>query len=189
MPDPRDAHDASRKDRALAASGAVAGLCPITEATLGDGIFDGASYLAAGGDFGSAPTPISRSTRPRELRQLEYAQRLTRRARNVLTVQEGESTGRRLLDAALAGGAQALQRPIGALASGARADIVLLDESHPDLATRRGDAWLDAWIFSVGRAAVKTVLVGGATVVEAGRHKARAAIEARYRAPIASITT
>jgi formimidoylglutamate deiminase len=66
---------------------------------------------------------------------------------------------------------------------------VLLDESHADLAARRGDQWLDAWIFVGGRAAVKAVLVGGATVVEAGRHKKRPPIEARYQAVVADITT
>jgi formiminoglutamate deiminase len=182
-------HTTEREIRALAASGAVAGLCPLTEASLGDGIFDAASYLAAAGRFGIGTDSNIQIDASAELRQLEYAQRLTRRARNVLTVHEGESTGRRLLDTALAGGAQALQRPIGALASGARADIVLLDESNADLAARNGDAWLDAWIFTAGRDAVKTVLVGGATVVEAGRHKMRTAIEARYRAAVAAITT
>ena len=93
------------------------------------------------------------------------------------------------IDTALVAGAQALQRPIGVIASGARADIVVLDESHADLAARSGDQWLDAWIFTAGRAAVKTVLVGGETVVEAGRHTARAAIEAHYRAAVAGITT
>lgn len=182
-------HTTEHEIRALAASQAVVGLCPLTEASLGDGIFDAASYLAAAGRFGIGTDSNIQIDASAELRQLEYGQRLTRHARNVLTVQEGESTGRRLLDTALGGGAQALQRPIGALASGARADIVLLDESHADLTTRRDDQWLDAWIFTAGRAAVKTVLVGGATVVEAGRHKTRPAIEARYRAMVAAITT
>ena len=77
-----------------------------------------------------------------------------------------------------------LQRPIGALAVGLRADIVLLDGEHPDLASRRGDQWLDAWIFVAGRAAVKSVLVGGDVVVEAGRHRMRPAIEGRYKSVV-----
>ena len=80
-----------------------------------------------------------------------------------------------------------MQRPIGALAVGLRADIVLLDGDHPDLASRHGDQWLDAWIFVAGRAAVKTVLVGGETVVDGGRHRAREAIEARYKRVVASL--
>ena len=110
-------HTTEQEIRALAASGAVAGLCPLTEASLGDGIFDGASYLAAGGRFGIGTDSNIQIDAAAELRQLEYGQRLARRARNVMAAQEGESTGRRLFDAALAGGAQALQRPIGALAA------------------------------------------------------------------------
>jgi cytosine/adenosine deaminase-related metal-dependent hydrolase len=106
---------------------------------------------------------------------------LARRARNVVAAEKGESTGRRLFAAAAAGGAHALQRPIGAIAPGLRADIVALDADHCDLGARRGDRWLDAWIFVVGRPAVTTVLVGGEVVVEAGRHRARSAIEARYK--------
>jgi formimidoylglutamate deiminase len=182
-------HTTEREIRALAASGAVTGLCPLTEASLGDGIFDAAGYLATAGRFGIGTDSNIQIDASAELRQLEYAQRLARRARNVLTVHEGESTGRRLLDSVVAAGAQALQRPIGALTAGARADIVLLDQSHADLAGKRDDQWLDAWIFTAGRAAVKTVLAGGATVVEAGHHKMRPAIEARYRAAVAGITS
>ena len=109
------------------------------------------------------------------------------RARNVMTLGEGESTGRRLLAAVLAAGAQALQRPVGALAAGLRADVVVLDTEHPDLAARSGDLWLDAWIFAAGQRAVKTVLIGGETVVEAGRHGMRPAIEARFKGVVAKL--
>jgi cytosine/adenosine deaminase-related metal-dependent hydrolase len=98
-----------------------------------------------------------------------------------LTRREGESTGRCILDTVLAGGAKALQQPIGALAEGFRANIVVLNENHPDLALRRGDEWLDAWIFMIGREAVRSVLVGGQTVVEGGDHVRQREIEARYR--------
>jgi formimidoylglutamate deiminase len=180
-------HTTEHEIRALAASGAVAGLCPLTEASLGDGIFDGASFLAAGGRFGIGTDSNIQIEAAAELRQLEYAQRLARRSRNVMTTQEGESTGRRLFAAALAGGTQALQRPIGALAARLRADIVLLDGGQADLAARRGDQWLDAWIFVAGRAAVKTVLVGGETIVEGGHHRMRPAIEARYRRAVLNL--
>jgi formimidoylglutamate deiminase len=174
-------HMNEQEVRALAASGAVAGLCPVTEASLGDGIFNGAQYMRAGGLFGIGSDSNIQIDAAAELRQLEYEQRLMHHARNVMTGHEGESTGRRLFSTALAGGAQALQLPIGALAPGLRADIVLLDHQHPDLASRSGDRWLDSWIFVAGRSAVKTVLTGGETVVDAGRHKMRPAIEERYK--------
>jgi formimidoylglutamate deiminase len=180
-------HTTEEERRALAASGAVAGLCSLTEASLGDGIFDAADYLAAGGRFGVGSDSNIQIDAAAELRQLEYGQRLARRARNVMAMQEGESTGRRLFASALAGGAQALQQPIGVLAPGSRADITLLDATHPDLASRDGDEWLDAWIFVAGRTAVKAVLVGGEIVVDAGRHRMRPAIEARYKRVIANL--
>jgi cytosine/adenosine deaminase-related metal-dependent hydrolase len=104
-----------------------------------------------------------------------------------MTLQVGESTGRRLLAAVLAAGAQALQRPIGALTPGSRADVVVLDGDHPDLAARAGDQWLDAWIFAAGRSAIKAVLVGGETLVEARRHVKRSAIEARFKTVVARL--
>jgi cytosine/adenosine deaminase-related metal-dependent hydrolase len=105
-----------------------------------------------------------------------------------MALRPGESTGRRIFETALAGGARALQQPISAIAPGRRADIVLLDSDHPDLAPRRDDGWLDAWIFVVGRPAVRTVLAGGEVVVETGRHIARPTIESRYRAVVAGLS-
>jgi formimidoylglutamate deiminase len=166
----------------LARSGAVIGLCPLTEANLGDGTFRAAEeFLVGGGRFGVGSDSNITIEAPAELRQLEYSQRLLRHARNVLAAQEGESTGRRLYDGSLAGGAQALGRRIGALEPGRRADIVVLNAEHPDLTGRRDDAWLDAYVFVAGAKLVRTVLVGGATVVSDGRHRARPAIEQRYR--------
>lgn len=171
----------------LAASGAVAGLCPLTEASLGDGIFDGARYLAEGGRFGIGTDSNIQIDVAAELRQLEYGQRLAQRARNVMTLQEGESAGRRLFEAATAGGAQALARSVGAIERGRRADIVVLDANHPDLAGGGDDTWLDIFIFVIGRTAVKTVLVGGETMVEEGRHRRREQIAARYKTVVARL--
>ncbi|WP_207481652.1 formimidoylglutamate deiminase [Arenibaculum pallidiluteum] len=171
---------------ALARSGAVAGLCPITEANLGDGIFPGADYLARGGRFGVGSDSNVEITAPGELRLLEYGQRLSRRARNVMAAAEGESVGRRLYDAALAGGTAATARRLGAIAPGSRADLVVLDAGHPDMAAA-GDRWLDAYVFVAGRAAIDRVLVGGRTLVEGGRHLGRAAIAGAYARAMARI--
>ena len=174
-------HTTQDETRQLAACGAVAGLCPLTEASLGDGIFDGARYLAAGGRFGIGTDSNIQIDGAAELRQLEYGQRLAHHARNVMTLQEGESAGRLLFSKAIGGGAQALGRPIGAIERGNRGDIVVLDAGHPDLAGGEGDTWLDIFIFVTGRAAVKTVLVGGEILVEEGRHRRREPITARYK--------
>jgi formiminoglutamate deiminase len=171
----------------LAASAAVVGLCPVTEASLGDGIFDAVTFLAAEGRFGIGTDSNIQIDAAAELRQLEYGQRLNRLARNVLAVHQCQSTARRLVEAALAGGTQALQRPIGALAAGLRADIVVLDADHPDLAGRAADQWLDGWMFVAGRAAVRIVFAGGEAVVEAGRHRLRSGIEARYKRTVVKL--
>ncbi len=175
-------HMTTEETRRMAAFRAVAGLCPLTEASLGDGVFNGEDYLAAGGRFGVGSDSNIEIDAPGELRMLEYSQRLLHRARNVMTTQEGESTGRRLLKEALKGGAQALGRPIGELAVGRRADVVVLDAEHPDFAGAASDHWLDAWIFSAGRNAVRTVFTSGEKVVDDGRHLHRAEVHARYRA-------
>lgn len=172
--------------RSLARSGAVAGLCPLTEASLGDGIFDGQRSLTAGGAFGVGSDSNIEISAPAELKQLEYSQRLGLRARNVMS-KAGASTGRHLWQQACAGGAQALGQEMGALRAGARADIVLLDQNHPDLICREGDAWLDTFVFVTGKSAIRAVIVGGETVVENGRHVRRSGIEAGWRRALARL--
>jgi formimidoylglutamate deiminase len=168
----------------LAASGAVAGLCPVTEANLGDGIFDGARYLGGGGRLGIGSDSNIRISVNEELRQLEYSQRLRDRARVVLAA-HGESCGRTLYDTALAGGAQALGRDCGAIVSGKLADLVALDKDALEGAT--GDAALDFWTFCGGAGAVSDVWSAGRHRVRGGRHVAREAIAARYRAAMARL--
>lgn len=174
-------HMTQNETQQLAKSGAVAGLCPLTESSLGDGFFNGPDFISAEGHFGVGTDSNIDIDAAGEMRQLEYSQRLLHRERNVMTTAEGESTGRRLFMQALAGGAQALQREAGAITAGKRADIVVLDSSHPDLANAREDVWLDAWIFVAGREAVKDVFVDGEQVVANGAHRSRETIEKRYR--------
>ncbi|MVT67895.1 formimidoylglutamate deiminase [Bradyrhizobium pachyrhizi] len=164
-------HMTEQEVTALARSGAVAGLCPVTEASLGDGIFSAREFLAAGGRFGIGTDSNVLVGVADELRQLEYGQRLKHRERNVLSGRPGTSTGRALFDQALAGGAQALAQTKAGLAPGARADIVGLDTAHPSLAGRSGDAVLDGWLFATGSDAIDCVWAGGDKVVAGGRHR------------------
>lgn len=173
-------HMTREETQRFARSGAVAGLCPITEANLGDGIFEGVEFLQAQGLFGVGSDSNVEIDAPGELRFFEYSQRLKHRARNVVSQREGQSTGRALYDGALAGGARALGRRIGALAPGHRADFVVLDARHADLAALTGDRWLDAYLFVAGKRLVDSVFVGGQSVVTQGRHRKREAIAARY---------
>lgn len=169
----------------IARAGAVVGLCPMTEASLGDGVFPALEYLGRNGRFGIGTDSNVLLDAAAELRILEYSQRLTRRARNVLAAESGHSTGRSLLDAALAGGAQALggagaRGPVG-LTLEAPLDLVSLDAEHPALIERHEDEILDSWIFAGGRPVIDCVWRAGEKVVSAGRHRERDAIVARYR--------
>lgn len=164
----------------LAASGAVAGLCPLTEANLGDGFFPASEYLAAGGVFGIGTDSNIRIDAAQELHLLESAQRLVHRSRNVLAGEADRSTGRRLFDAAVAGGSQALTGAQTALEVGAPADIVTLNCSHPALMERGGDALIDSWIFTAGREAIDCVWRHGRKLVSGGRHIHRESVAERY---------
>lgn len=166
---------------ALARSGAVAGLCPITEANLGDGIFDGARYLAAGGAFGVGSDSNVRISLSEELRLLEYSQRLRDRGRAVLATTE-HSTGRVLFEGAAKGGAQAAGRASGAIAAGMWADLVALDTQHLHLEGLGGDDLLDAFVFAGDDRLVTDLWSAGRHIVTGGRHVAREGVEQRFRA-------
>ncbi|WP_233712956.1 formimidoylglutamate deiminase [Amaricoccus solimangrovi] len=166
--------------RELAVSGAVAGLCPITEASLGDGIFNGPDFLAAGGTFGLGTDSNIQIGLSAELRQLEYSQRLRDRARNVLAP-AGASTGAALYEGALRGGARALGRETGAIRTGAWADLVTLDREHDSLMALDDGQLIDGFIFTDPRGAVRDVWSAGRHVVREGHHVARARIERGWR--------
>ncbi|NGO53268.1 formimidoylglutamate deiminase [Allomesorhizobium camelthorni] len=165
---------------AIARIGAIAGLCPITEANLGDGTFSAALFVEHGGRFGVGSDSNVLIGVVDELRQLEYSQRIFHHQRNVLAA-PGQSNGRNLFTMAVAGGNQALGRAESGIAPGAPADFVSLDATHPTLAGKSGDAILDAWIFANG-AAVDCVWVHGERVVTQGRHFARDAIAEKFKA-------
>lgn len=174
---------------ALAKSGAIAGLCPTTEANLGDGLFPLAPYLAAGGHFGvGSDSHISQSA-VEELRWLEYGQRLLHQKRNVAASPAQRRVGDFLWQGALAGGALAAGRPVGALAAGKRADLLVLDSEHPNLAAIAPEDVLGTFVFCGNDNLVNDVMVGGRWVVRAGRHVAQDAISQRYRQTIAQLRT
>lgn len=172
-------HMTSIETDALARSGAIAGLCPVTEANLGDGLFPASAFLDAGGGFGIGSDSNVLIDTTEELRLLEYGQRLALQRRNVLASPATERTGERLFNAAVAGGAAALGVDAG-LVVGAAADIVSLDLAHPSLACRPREALLDGFVFSAGRGAIDCVWRGGEKQVTRGRHRDRARVVARY---------
>lgn len=179
-------HMTPAETRGLAQSGAVAGLCPITEANLGDGTFDGAAFLRAGGTFGIGSDSNIRITLTEEMRTLEYTQRARDHARTVLA-SDGASAGRTLFDQALKGGAQALGRASGAIAPGLWADLVALDVSDLALSGLGGDMALDGWIFAGDDRAVRDVWSAGRHMVTGGRHTQRGPVERAFRAAISEL--
>ncbi len=162
-------HMTPEETRAFAATGAVAGLCPTTEANLGDGLFPLEAWLEAGGRLGIGSDSHVSVSPVEELRWLEYGQRLAARRRNIAARPEG-STGTRLHATALDGGAGAMAREAGAIKAGRAADIVTLEAAHPLLAGKTGDAILDAYIFAGNANLVRDVMVGGRWIVRDGRH-------------------
>lgn len=160
---------------AMARRGVVAGLCPITEANLGDGFFQAPLFLEHGGEISVGSDSNVQIGVGAELRQLEYSQRPLHRARNVLAT-NGRSTGRALFEEAVAGGGRALMHPTG-IAAGMAADFVSLRPVF-DIGYR-GDRSLDAWIFADGMG-VDGVWVAGDKVVSDGRHRHRNRIASRF---------
>ena len=142
-------------------SGAVVGLCPTTEASLGDGVFPAADFLRAGGRIAIGTDSNVSIDVAEELRWLEYVQRLAARERNLIHRDGVPNVGRALYEAASRGGAQVSGRPIGALAAGLRADAIAIRcDSGDDPETALGVA-----IFRSGAWRVTDAIVGGKHVV------------------------
>lgn len=167
----------------LARSGATAVLCPLTEASLGDGIFDGVRWTNAGGTIAIGSDSNIRIALAEELRQFETSQRLRDHSRAALATPD-RSTGRRLFDAICIGGGAAAGRRTGALAVGNWADMLALDTSHPDLDGVTGDMILDSYIFAGDDRMIGDVWSAGRHMVTQGRHIHRDPIEAAYRAAV-----
>ena len=165
---------------ALARTGAVAGLCPITEGNLGDGIFNAPDWLAAGGAFGVGSDSNVLISLPEELRTLEYSQRFAMKARAVMA-DGARSTGRLLWEGATAGGAQAGGRATGAIARGQWADLLAIDTHDLRLEGLKGDTLLDAFLFAGRDGLVTDLWSAGRHIVQGGRHIARGRIASRFR--------
>jgi len=174
-------HMTADETKRLAKSGAVAGLCPATEANLGDGIFPATDYLAHGGRFGIGTDSHVATSVAEELRLLEYGQRLRDRRRNRLAAGPGASVGRTVFDTALVGGAQAAGLGKPGISPGARADLLVLDGANPFIAAASGDQILDRWLFAVGGEAVRDVMVAGKWTIRNGHHDREEEIDRAFQ--------
>jgi formimidoylglutamate deiminase len=174
-------HMTADETRRFAESGAVAGLCPTTEANLGDGLFPLQTFREAGGVLGIGSDSHISVSPVEELRWLEYGQRLAARQRNIAVSESSASVGENLWGDALFGGAQASGIDIGAIETGHRADLIVLDDAAPLLAARGEESVLDTFVFAGNAPLVRDVMVSGEWVVRAGRHRDEEHIAARYR--------
>ncbi|MBX7532623.1 formimidoylglutamate deiminase [Qipengyuania sp. 1XM1-15A] len=171
----------------LARSGAVAGLCPTTEANLGDGIFPARDFLEAGGRFGVGSDSNIRISAAEELRMLEVSQRLALRQRAVLTNDETRSNGHNLLERAASGGAQAIGRKAGSIETGQLADLVALRDDLPFLDWSDPDQRIDSWVFGVEGNPVNEVWSAGRHIVTGGDHVRAGEIRRMFAATMAEL--
>jgi formimidoylglutamate deiminase len=182
-------HMTADETRRLAESGAVVGLCPTTEANLGDGVFPLKAYLDVGGTFGVGSDSHISVSPVEELRWLEYGQRLATRHRNIAVSESSNSVGETLLGDALFGGAQAAGVAVGTIeggdpllpGGGARADLLVLDHEAPTLAGRDTKSLIDTFLFAGSANLVRHVMVNGAWVVRDFLHRDEERIAVRYR--------
>ena len=171
---------------ALAESGAVAGLCPITEANLGDGIFNGGRYLAHGGTFGIWSDSNVNISLTEELRTLEYSQRLRDQQRNVMVSASG-SVGESLYFGAAKGGAQALNREAGRIEVGALADLVAIDTTDLAICALSEQQLVDGLVFAAKDTVVTDLWSAGRHQVRDRRHVAEDKIIAEYRKAVTDL--
>ena len=185
VPDPRDPCRRRRTGPHRKRAAPTVGLCPTTEASLGDGLFPATAFRKLGGSFGIGSDSQVSTDPAEELRLLEYGQRLRDQRRLRLTDGPARSNGRDLFSAALAGGARALGRDRRrGIAAGAPARLVVLDERQPFIAAARGDTRLDRWIFALGEKAVRDVMVDGVWRIRDGRHERDEEIDRAFAAAI-----
>lgn len=173
--------------RRLAASGAVAGLCPATEANLGDGIFPATAYLGRGGAWGVGTDSHVATSVAEELRMLEYSQRLRDRRRNRLADGPGASVGESLLRGAAAGGARAAGQELAGICPGASADLVVLDGSNPYIQEAAEDKIIDRWLFASEQQVVRDVMVAGKWTIRDREHPLESGIDRAFAKVLAKL--
>lgn len=173
-------HINEQERQGIIASKAIAGICPTTEANLGDGIFPTTEFLAEQGTFAIGSDSHISVNPIEELRWLEYAQRLIKQQRAILATSEQASVGRNLWQQAAKGGAQSTNANTGELAIGKQADLLVLDDKHTRLFANTNQHILDSVIFASQQSPVRDVMVNGKWVVKEGKHNQESEISACF---------
>jgi len=174
-------HMTSEETGNMARSGAIAGLCPMTEANLGDGIFPAEEFVAAGGQFGLGTDSNIRTNVAEELQMLEYSQRLSNKRRNILAGQDNPHTGDNLYQQASSGGATALNQPVGTIDINRRADFIVLDAQLDGIHRPANGRYMDYWLFGALNRTPKDVYVAGQQVISDGHHDGDEVVDHKFR--------
>jgi formimidoylglutamate deiminase len=142
-------------------------LCPLSEASLGDGIPRLLPAHQAGSRLSLGSDSNNRISMFEEMRWLEYGQRLSQETRGVLRPHDGH-VARTLFEAASIGGAAALGQSVGSLTQGQPADFFAVDLNAPALTGWTSDTLLDAMVFGSDQAIISRTAVGGRWVHSTG---------------------
>lgn len=165
----------------ISKSGAITGLCPTTEANLGDGLFPLADFIKQSGLFAIGSDSHVSVNMIEELRLLEYGQRLISQSRSIARAKDSDSVGETLFTIAAQAGAQALGSKGGKIETGARADFIMLDPDHPALCAQPEEGILDGMIFATNSNPIRHVMANGKWVIRDGCHDKEAEIYQRFR--------
>jgi formimidoylglutamate deiminase len=181
-------HIDDQERRGMIEQGVIAGICPTTEANLGDGIFPTTQFVAEQGVFAIGSDSHISVNPVEELRWLEYAQRLSRRQRAILASTDEPSVGRFLWQNAARGGAQSTSTNSGELAVGKQADLVIINADKARLFASSEQHLLDSLVFASQQNMVRDVMVNGRWVVTDGMHHQQLASEQAFSEVLAQLS-
>jgi formimidoylglutamate deiminase len=164
---------------AFARSGAMVCACSTTERNLGDGVVPAHEYQRHGASICLGTDSHAQIDLLEDARELEYHVRLQKLERAVLSPGDGSvtppydqasDTARYLFDCATINGARSIDAPGGTLAPGRAADFFTVDLDDPAIAGASQNDLLASIVFTLSRAAVREVVVGGKPIVSEGQH-------------------
>jgi formimidoylglutamate deiminase len=157
----------------FAKTGAMVCACPTTERNLGDGVVPADEYREHDVPICLGTDSQTQIDLLEDARELEYHLRLQKFERAVLNAGF-------LFDCATVNGARSLGAPGGSLETGKPADFFTVDLDDVSIAGAAPDDLLSSIVFSLSRAAVREVIVGGKPIVSEGQHLVQEDVVERF---------
>jgi formimidoylglutamate deiminase len=176
-------HITAKAARMIAAAQSMVCACPTTERNLGDGVVPMDLLLSENVSVSLGTDSQTQIDLLEDARELEYHLRLQKLERAVLSQSDDEdrsALATRLFDCATINGARSLGMTGQPLEAGSPEDFFTVDLDDPSIAGATTDALLATIVFSLNKAAVKDVVVGGKRIVEGGKHFAQEEITRRF---------